>query len=84
MSNPKLTRGQGPLPDDRRRPHPGCFNPNHPRYAEIMRRHDAAMAAGQSRYADPISGAQVETAESIWKGRACCNLGCRHCPYLPR
>ncbi|MEZ6003707.1 MAG: DUF5522 domain-containing protein [Planctomycetota bacterium] len=43
--------------------------------------HEAAMAAGQPTYRDPITGYQVETAEHIWRTRACCDLGCRHCPY---
>jgi hypothetical protein len=42
------------------------------------------MAAGQPRYHDPISGQWVETAQTIWNSRECCDLGCRHCPYAPR
>ncbi|MBL4770808.1 MAG: hypothetical protein JKY61_06630 [Planctomycetes bacterium] len=84
MAASNFTRGEGPLPSDRRTPHPRYFNPQHPRYAQVMACHDAALAAGHSQYLDPITGGHVETAESIWKGRDCCNLGCRHCPYLPR
>ena len=72
------------MPAENRRPHPSNFSPGHPLFERVMALHDAAMAAGQTHYCDPVSGAMVETAEAIWNGRGCCNLGCRHCPYGPR
>ncbi|MDF1838420.1 MAG: DUF5522 domain-containing protein [Planctomycetota bacterium] len=84
MGESQGSGGANPLPPAQRKPHPDNFDPRHPLYEKVMARHDAAMAAGQSRYRDPISGAMVETAEAIWNGRGCCNLGCRHCPFGPR
>ncbi|MCA9000424.1 MAG: hypothetical protein KDB61_00775 [Planctomycetes bacterium] len=79
-----MSRNHGPIPEDRRRPRPDHFDAQHPLFERVMAAHDAAMAAGQARYLDPISGQWVETAETIWRSRECCDLGCRHCPYGPR
>ena len=37
-------------------PHPQRLSPQHPRFAEIMSRHAAAVAAGEPCYADPATG----------------------------
>jgi hypothetical protein len=63
-------------------PHPDRLSPDHPQWAQIMRRHDAAVAAGEPGYLDPVSGLFVMTAAvHLARGR-CCNSGCRHCPYV--
>ncbi len=71
-----------PLPEDRRKPHPRRLSPDHPQYAEILAAHERAMGGGQPMYRDPFSGFWVQTAKSIWETRDCCDLGCRHCPFV--
>ena len=46
-----------------------------------MAAHDLAVANGDDGYFDPTTGLFVMTAEyHLWRG-ACCESGCRHCPY---
>jgi hypothetical protein len=82
--------GEDPLVTDRlpapasrslTEPHPGRLAPDHPRRAEILASHEAAMAAGDPGYVDPVSGLFVFTAVSLLR-RPCCSSGCRHCPWL--
>lgn len=73
-----------PLPDDRRRPHPDRLDPAHPRYAEILAAHEAALATGAETYVDPASGYLVLTARRLWDRGTCCDSGCRHCPWHGR
>ncbi|HNL50546.1 MAG TPA: DUF5522 domain-containing protein [Actinomycetota bacterium] len=63
-------------------PHPDRLSPDHPHWAQIMRRHDDAVAAGEPGYLDPASGLFVMTAAVHLKRGRCCNTGCRHCPYV--
>lgn len=42
--------------------------------------HDAAVLAGEDGYDDPDTGLFVFTSEFL-ATRACCDNGCRHCPY---
>jgi hypothetical protein len=63
-------------------PHPARLAPDHPLRAEILAAHDAAMAAGEPGYLDPVSGLFVQTAASLLERGSCCDQGCRHCPYL--
>ena len=71
------------MPRDRvREPHPDRLSPDHPRRAEILDAHDAAVDAGADAYADPSSGYQVFTASFLLDRGTCCDTGCRHCPYL--
>ncbi len=51
--------------------------------AEILRRHEIALAAGSSVYPDPATGSLVMTADALLARGACCRHGCRHCPYVP-
>jgi hypothetical protein len=60
---------------------PRRLRPDHPRRAEIDRRHTAAVEAGQPLYADPTSGFAVFTARFLAERGYCCQSGCRHCPY---
>ena len=74
----------GPLPADRRRPHPARLDPAAPGYAAIMTAHDAAVGAGEPLYQDPATGLSVMTAAYLWRRGYCCDQGCRHCPYVER
>jgi hypothetical protein len=47
----------------------------------ITRAHDAAVAAGEPGYVDPETGLFVFTAVALAEKGACCDSGCRHCPY---
>lgn len=64
-------------------PHPSRLSPDHPEYPEILLRHTQAMACGQPGYLDPATGLLVLTARTHMSRGACCQNGCRHCPYLP-
>lgn len=62
-------------------PDPARLSPDHPRFAEIMERHRAAVDARLPTYPDPVSGFSVFTAAFLAKRNYCCESGCRHCPY---
>lgn len=76
------TDGRGSLPASKRKPHTSRLAPNHPFYDRILAAHEAAMEQGEAMYLDPYTGLWVQTAQSIWESRDCCDLGCRHCPFL--
>ncbi len=63
-------------------PHPHRLPPSVPRYDEILRRHNAALQAGEAGYLDPSSGLFVLTAGFLADRGTCCDKGCRHCPYV--
>jgi hypothetical protein len=48
--------------------------------AEALAAHDAAVARGDDGYIDPETGYFVFTAAYLAR-RACCDNGCRHCPW---
>ena len=48
---------------------------------EIVRAHDAAIAAGEPGYLDPETGYFVFTSATLLANGECCESGCRHCPY---
>lgn len=54
----------------------------HPRRAQILAAHAAAMAAGSPGYPDPETGLFVLTAAWLADRATCCDNGCRHCPYV--
>jgi hypothetical protein len=54
----------------------------HPDRAAILAAHGAALDAGAAGYADPRSGLFVLTAAFLAARGACCESGCRHCPYV--
>jgi hypothetical protein len=64
------------------RPHPTRLAPGHPRFDDILRAHTEAMEAGEPGYLDPESGLFVLTAAYLVDRGACCDSGCRHCPYV--
>jgi hypothetical protein len=53
-----------------------------PRRSEILARHTQALAAGEDGYLDPATGLFVLTAAWLAARQACCENGCRHCPYV--
>ena len=63
-------------------PHPSRLAPAHPRRAEILAAHAAALAAGEAGYLDPETGLFVLTAGFLAGRGTCCTRGCRHCPYV--
>jgi hypothetical protein len=63
-------------------PHPDRLALDHPRRADILARHRAAVDAGQAGYTDPDTGLFVLTAAFHLSRGSCCGMGCRHCPYL--
>ena len=63
-------------------PHPARLAPDHPRRAEILAAHAAALARGDLGYRDPETGLFVLTAGFLAERGWCCQQGCRHCPYL--
>jgi alkylhydroperoxidase family enzyme len=65
-----------------REPHPSRLPLDHPRRAEILAAHDAALEAGQPGYLDPGSGLFVMTAAALVARGTCCSQGCRHCPFV--
>lgn len=63
-------------------PNPARLPAEHPRRAEILTAHAAALAAGSTGYADPDTGLFVLTAGFLAARGTCCGRGCRHCPYV--
>jgi hypothetical protein len=63
-------------------PHPSRLAPDHPRRAEILAAHDAALAHEEDGYVDPASGWWVFSAAHLLDRGHCCENGCRHCPYV--
>ena len=63
-------------------PHPSRLAADAPQRDAIIKAHDAAMAAGQAGYMDPVSGLFVFTAAYHADRGTCCGNDCRHCPYL--
>lgn len=63
-------------------PHPDRLALDHPRRAEILEEHRAAVEVGEPLYHDPESGLFVITAAEHLRRGSCCNSGCRHCPYV--
>jgi hypothetical protein len=76
--------GRGLLPSKLLEPHPARLAPSTEGYLETVAAHRAAVAAGSPGYTDPATGLFVLTASYLWDRGACCEQGCRHCPYLPR
>lgn len=68
-------------PGWRAEPAPSRLAPGHPRRAEILAAHAAALAAGEAMYRDPVSGLMAMTAETL-ASRPCCGNLCRHCPWV--
>ena len=67
---------------DWRRPHPERLDPGGTGTPRILAAHDAAVAAGEAGYTDPVTGWWVFTAVTLAERGACCGQGCRHCPWV--
>jgi hypothetical protein len=63
-------------------PHPSRLALDHPRRAEILAAHAAAIRSGLPTYVDPATGFSVLTAATLAARKECCTNGCRHCPYI--
>lgn len=74
----------GPLPAHLVDPHPHRLDPDRPDHPSIVAAHRWAVAGGQAHYVDPATGYTVLTALYLWQRGACCESGCRHCPYYVR
>ncbi|CAN5862863.1 hypothetical protein BH24ACT3_BH24ACT3_04750 [soil metagenome] len=48
----------------------------------ILAAHASAMERGDDGYLDPVNGLFVFTAAYLLARGACCDTGCRHCPYV--
>lgn len=48
----------------------------------LLDRHAQALDEGRPTYIDPVSGFDVFTADFLARRGACCDSGCRHCPYV--
>ena len=75
-------RTSGLAPRPLTEPHPDRLDRGHPQYDEIIPRHSAAIAAGDSGYTDPATGLFVLAAGFLANRGTCCDNGCRHCPYV--
>ena len=64
------------------RPHPSRCDPSRSDYAAIIATHEQAVALGATTYSDPSSGLTVLTVAAHLARGACCDSGCRHCPYV--
>ena len=62
-------------------PHPLRLSDANSQYAEILRRHGAALDNRLPMYTDPQSGLSVFTSEFLARRGSCCVGGCRHCPF---
>jgi hypothetical protein len=49
---------------------------------QILSAHRAAVIDGADGYVDPTNGLFSFTAAYHWAKGRCCELGCRHCPWL--
>ncbi|MGZ4705623.1 MAG: DUF5522 domain-containing protein [Acidimicrobiales bacterium] len=63
-------------------PHPDRLPATHPQRAAILAAHEAALAAAQPGYLDPVTGSFVFTSVELADRGPCCGSGCRHCPYV--
>lgn len=63
-------------------PHIGRLAPSHPAYQAILAAHRGALAADEPGYEDPVTGMFVFTSTALLDHGACCESGCRHCPFV--
>lgn len=63
-------------------PHPDRLDLREPTARAALSAHDAALEAAAAGYTDPVSGLFVLTARRLRSQAACCERGCRHCPWL--
>ena len=63
-------------------PHECRLPSDHPHRASIIEAHALALRTGRPGYLDPLSGQFVLTAGYLAQRGFCCELLCRHCPYV--
>ena len=77
-----MTARDDPLPAPLAVPDPGRLDPSRPDYRAVLAAHGQALDAGEDGYLDPSTGWWCFTAAYLWSRGACCDSGCRHCPYV--
>ena len=77
-----MTARDNPLPAPLAVPDPGRLDPSRPDYGAILAAHGHALDAGEDGYLDPSTGWWCFSAAYLWSRGACCDSGCRHCPYV--
>ena len=77
-----MTARDDPLPAPLAVPDPGRLDPSRPDYGAILAAHGHALDAGEDGYLDPSTGWWCFSAAYLWSRGACCDSGCRHCPYV--
>jgi Family of unknown function (DUF5522) len=77
-----VTARDDPLPAPLAVPDPGRLDPSRPDYGAILAAHGHALDAGEDGYLDPSTGWWCFSAAYLWSRGACCDSGCRHCPYV--
>ena len=77
-----MTARDDPLPAPLAVPDPGRLDPACPDYGTILAAHGRALDADEDGYLDPSTGWWCFTAAYLWSRGACCDGGCRHCPYV--
>lgn len=77
-----LRRAGRPLPVPLSDPHPDRLDRGHARAEAALAAHRRALVDGADGYVDPITGLFCFTAGYHWDKGTCCELGCRHCPWL--
>lgn len=77
-----LRRAGQPLPAALIDPHPQRLDPAVPDADRVVAAHRDAVADGADGYRDPLTGLFSFTAVYHWAKGTCCELGCRHCPWV--
>ena len=77
--------GASALPPPLLAPHPARLDRRRRGdFVAIMDAHHGALLRGETGYPDPRTGLWVLTARTLWIRGACCEQGCRHCPFVER
>ena len=69
------------LPRELDQPHPDRLSEEHPRFDEIMFKHNLSITLEQPGYLDPETGYFVFNAKALADNGKCCAMECRHCPF---
>ena len=69
------------LPRELDQPHPDRLSEEHPRFDEIMFKHNLSITLEQPGYLDPETGFFVFNAKALADNGKCCAMECRHCPF---
>jgi hypothetical protein len=64
------------------RPHVSRCDPSRDDYDDIIAAHEDAVERGEPFYRDPSTGLMVLTVATHLTRGACCESGCRHCPFV--